>query len=322
MGQDGSLEKESKLITPDMHDILIHIFECCLKNDIDQHSKASQNNEAEDKKDTPEWNAKLGWAPYSPMWMSQVCRFWRRIALSQSSLWSNFVIDATVPPAKNGNLSERLRLTSKIHAALDIWLPRSGIAPLDVSVAIPFSSRHSKGEEELYASSLRLYQRIVLCSTRWRNVTLKRSATSWVEFSESKTLLLDLPHLENLDWRLDTASFCEERVLDLSMSPRLKSLEVHGRCTFEFGEQTFNSLASVRYSPVIGGVLTRAFFRTIFNTSSLEFLELVLNSSRNVTISVDKVKLGRLLSVTNNGPYITLPNLKQISLRCFCSTLR
>ncbi|KAJ7693426.1 hypothetical protein B0H17DRAFT_860580, partial [Mycena rosella] len=65
---------------------------------------------------------------HAPLNVSQVCRRWRTIALSNPALWTAFAITTTRRHTERGDALEAL------HRVLQLWLHRSGARPLSVSL--------------------------------------------------------------------------------------------------------------------------------------------------------------------------------------------
>ncbi|KAJ6625448.1 hypothetical protein B0H10DRAFT_609817 [Mycena sp. CBHHK59/15] len=139
---------------------------------------------------------------FAPLLFLQVCRAWRKVALSFPDLWASLSV-----------VVRRGQAFPPVDVASD-WLQRSGDLPLALSL---YQSNESEGDQEVADDVLALYMRYI---TRWRDVRLDiANPTYGRSLQPSEDLhapLLEAFHLTTC-WRLTPN---EEIIQDL-----LKMLE-------------------------------------------------------------------------------------------------
>jgi len=149
-----------------------------------------------------------------PINVSQVCRYWRQIALSQPSLW----VFIDVVAVGHEDLQRAL-------PRVKTWLRRSSTsaAPLTLKIAILDNKGGTKFEAEVVDS---LFLELDGHRSRWEDVTL-----SFYEFPTATLKLDNLPMLRELHYhgrreRYNNTS--KSQLLDLSTIPLLRQLSVSG----------------------------------------------------------------------------------------------
>lgn len=164
-------------------ELLEHIFTWCLPEQWQNNSFTSRSTQ---------------------LLLSQICRRWRHIALRTRGLWSNF----NFPSQK----------TFQIEIT-EIWLTRSGNAPINFSIASGFvDSRPGMRVVE------QILQMLVDHSRRWKHVEISLRPTMMKIMSKSKACIPLLRSLA-IDCRGD---FSSEALDAFEIAPQLKTVRFIG----------------------------------------------------------------------------------------------
>jgi len=149
-----------------------------------------------------------------PINISQVCRYWRQIALSQPSLWAfiNVVVSSD---------EDLQRALPRVKS----WLQRSSpsSAPLTIKVSILTNRGGTTYKAEVVHG---LFRELYGHKGRWKNFTI-----SFSDFAATALKLDDLPMLQELEyrgsWSKDATDKTQQQV-DLSTIPLLRRFSASG----------------------------------------------------------------------------------------------
>ncbi|KAJ6496228.1 hypothetical protein C8R45DRAFT_926741 [Mycena sanguinolenta] len=148
----------------------------------------------------------------APLFLLQVCRAWRKVALSLPDLWTSLSV-----VVRNGQAFPPLEVASG-------WLQRSGDLPLDL---VLYQTNESDGNQELADEMLALYMRHL---RRWREVRLDIANPTYGR-SLKPSSHLDAPWLETFHlttcWRMTrNEEITQDLLRMLEGAPRLSSFSV------------------------------------------------------------------------------------------------
>ncbi|PPQ89693.1 hypothetical protein CVT25_014094 [Psilocybe cyanescens] len=160
-----------------------------------------------------------------PLLITQVCKTWRQVAVSDSSLWSSLRI----------NVSHTTAINHPCIVAL--WLERSSFQPLSITVWIdPFSHLNPEARK-IVQTILHLLSNV---SERWvrLSMTLPASNRLFSEFCASEA-----PHLESLSFKLGNWTTEEARSINtlLHRAPALRALQWSNRSSWGSWDAPFDS---------------------------------------------------------------------------------
>ncbi|KAJ7647131.1 hypothetical protein FB45DRAFT_189955 [Roridomyces roridus] len=148
----------------------------------------------------------------APLLLLQVCRAWRRVALSLPHLWTSLSV-----AVRNGQASPPLNVASE-------WLQRSGDLPLQLSLS---QSNESDGNQEAADAVLALYMRYL---RRWKDVRLDvANPTYGKSLQPSAHLyapLLETFHLLTLHRMTPNDEIMQDLLRMLEVAPRLSNFSV------------------------------------------------------------------------------------------------
>ncbi|KAJ7091884.1 hypothetical protein B0H15DRAFT_834388 [Mycena belliarum] len=147
----------------------------------------------------------------APVNLSQVCRRWRNIALSNPALWSTIAITTTRSHSERGTALEPL------HRMLQLWLRRSGTRALSVSLSQSDTVK-SPGPISL------LLDAVLAHATHLRSLEVRAPELCLFPFASHTLHLPVLEHLKiDTPWpRLAAPGFA----LPLDSAPRLRTLSL------------------------------------------------------------------------------------------------
>ncbi|KAH8111938.1 hypothetical protein DFH11DRAFT_558425 [Phellopilus nigrolimitatus] len=168
----------------------------------------------------------------APLNVAGVCSYWRQLALSLPHLWSCFDVLQYFPFTDEFT---ELALT-------DAWLDRSQNAPLSFSFGVGVDKKKRDFERELFdVSFFFLCEQLLKHQCRWKRVSICYSDNMVTNFmGDFKLAMTEMTLLEDLHLHFPT-----DRVsptVDLSHSPRLKSLCLSGKFSLSFGGVALENL--------------------------------------------------------------------------------
>ncbi|KAJ7287836.1 hypothetical protein C8J57DRAFT_597090 [Mycena rebaudengoi] len=147
----------------------------------------------------------------APLLLTQVCKSWRKVALSLPDLWTSLSV-----VVRSGRAFPSLEVASN-------WLKRTGGLPLALSL---YQTNESEGNQEVADDILALYMRYM---TRWRDVRLDIANPTYGRSLQPINLyvpLLETFHLTTC-WRLTpNEEIMQDLLKMLEMAPLLSSFSV------------------------------------------------------------------------------------------------
>ncbi|KAL5483547.1 hypothetical protein ACEPAI_8779 [Sanghuangporus weigelae] len=144
-----------------------------------------------------------------PLRISQVCRVWRDIAISDGRLWSYLFIDRNT-----------IRFYKHAKEVFDTWLERSKGASLNYRLEFD----HGKRFEEAEFVALDMIKALVSQQHRWGNINIDWYPSPYVD--EAPDLCLaNMPMLTSLSLSVTRHSRFS---IDFSKSSRLRAVKLHG----------------------------------------------------------------------------------------------
>ncbi|KAH9485142.1 hypothetical protein JR316_0002049 [Psilocybe cubensis] len=160
-----------------------------------------------------------------PMLLIQVCRTWRHVAVSDSSLWSSLRINVSHATGMN-------------HPCIvELWLKRSAFQPLTITVWIDPFSHLNREAREIVQTILHMLSNV---SERWvrLSMTLPASNRLFAEFCSSQA-----PNLELLSFKIGNWSMEEAQSINtlLRHAPALRTLQWSNRCSWGSWDAPFDS---------------------------------------------------------------------------------
>ena len=264
-------DSRDEYLLPD--DILVQVFHWCIFDGF------SLSDYADD------------WILRPPLTFTEVCRSWRQLALTDTTLWSHFSIE---------NSSEGLALDVLYHG-LKLWLHRSGNSMLHFDINL------SSGAVEAEAELMDLLKKH---RHRWKTVIIFMEC-AW----DGLITLSDMPNLVEMNWSVGpTGTTSTERIgtIDITSSKRLRSLEVHG---------SFSVIADIPVCQRTGGLAQIAEFKHFPSRvratpcDYLEFLPLASYSLQSLELSIVSPPGDTLLSyLADNSPTLRFSNLRNIRI--------
>ncbi|KAJ7176653.1 hypothetical protein C8R46DRAFT_41507 [Mycena filopes] len=153
----------------------------------------------------------------APLLLCQICRAWRRVAIATPRLWSSLHVDVL----RNPKMAE-------VASATTIWLSRSGILPLSISVESPYCDEPDGTDASVLLASLAMF------AGRWGDIRLyvphskAFAALSHLSPPEDLPLLRTLsigsvPDVPHWPWEclpiMTTPNLCSLTILDAEIFP-------------------------------------------------------------------------------------------------------
>ncbi|KAK7005737.1 methyltransferase, partial [Favolaschia claudopus] len=174
--------------------------------------------------DTPSSNRQSPVPSTAPIVLLQVCKAWRKVALSFPNLWTSLSV-----VVRDGQAFPPLDVASD-------WLRRSGELPLELVLC---QTNESEGNQEVADEVLALYMRYL---PRWRDVRLDIAnptyGRSLQPSSHLQAPLLETFHLTTC-WRLTrNEEIMQDLLTMLEVAPRLSSFSVSRLSDLTVSEDT------------------------------------------------------------------------------------
>ncbi|KAJ6459454.1 hypothetical protein C8R47DRAFT_1162020 [Mycena vitilis] len=146
----------------------------------------------------------------APLLLCHVCRAWRNLTLSTPSLWASLHIVAYTPKL------------NQLNEAVDVWLSRSGVLPLSISMV-----RYSKSARDARSDAdSSLVRTVARYSSRWSRMRFELESPSVVKtfaaLTPSAVPILRSFVFDNRGWGMD----CHQ--LPFIGAPSLCSLTLRG----------------------------------------------------------------------------------------------
>ncbi|KAL5483529.1 hypothetical protein ACEPAI_8761 [Sanghuangporus weigelae] len=203
----------------------------------------------------------------TPLRISQACRVWRDIAISDRRLWSYLFIDRNT-----------IRFNKHAKEVFDTWLERSKGASLNYRLDLVFVKRDPIFKEAEFVA-LEIIKALVSQQHRWHNINI-----FWFP-----TLLVDgVPdlHLANMP-KLTSLSLAVAQQLrvsiDFSKSLRLRAVELCGNFDLSSCDETLRLLRSPSTLTFQRVYLMDGVIRSCLNLKAAPFLEeLHINFNKRV----------------------------------------
>ncbi|OCB91225.1 hypothetical protein A7U60_g1512 [Sanghuangporus baumii] len=194
-----------------------------------------------------------------PLRISQVCRVWRDVAVSDGRLWSYLFINVNT-----------LRLYKHAKVLFDIWLERSNGAALDYSLDFMFQKHHAN--QGIVEVAMDMIKTLVAQQHRWRSIEILWSPPREYVGNALELYLTNMPKLTSLDLEI-AQPMCFS--IDFSKSLQLRVVRLSGDIELESCDETLPLLRSPSTLTFQRGSLTfkRACLRNGAICSYLNFME-------------------------------------------------
>ncbi|KAJ7679265.1 hypothetical protein DFH06DRAFT_1166167 [Mycena polygramma] len=148
----------------------------------------------------------------APLLLCHVCRAWRNLALSTPRLWASLHIVAYTPKL------------NQLNEAVDVWLSRSGVLPLSISLVRYYKSARDTALRSSDTDFSTLVHTVAHYSSRWSRMRFKLES-HYVAKTFAALTPSAVPILENFvfdTWGMD----CHQ--LPFLEAPSLSSLTLRG----------------------------------------------------------------------------------------------